>query len=68
MKFGAFVLGALAMAVASPAMAQGQVAGGSKAIWLALGVVFLGAFLALFGSLLAITGNARAKSDRSLKD
>lgn len=68
MKFGAAVLGLGALLVASPALAQGQVEGGSNAIWLALGVVFLGAFIALFGSLLAASGAAKNKSDQATKD
>ena len=68
MKFGAAILGLATMVAASPALAQGQEAGNSKAIWLALGVVFLGAFMAMFGSVLAAIGGAKKKADQAQKD
>lgn len=68
MKFGAAVLGLVAMAIASPALAQGQVEGGSKAIWMALGVAFIGVFIAIFSSVMAASGAAKKKSDQASKD
>ena len=57
--------GALALSfAATPALASEAAQGSSKAIWLALGVTFFGAFIAIFGSLTAAIAAKKKSSDK----
>lgn len=62
------VIGASGLSLlASPALASASGEGGSKAVWIALGVSFLGAFIAIFSSLAAALAARKRAKDPSKK-
>ncbi|WP_292051144.1 MULTISPECIES: hypothetical protein [unclassified Brevundimonas] len=52
-----------ASVLASPAWAASELATGKMIVWIALGVVFIGALAALLGSLIIFNGNRDASQD-----
>ena len=63
MKSLAWTMAVAALAVATPAMA----AAGEKsdsAVWIALGVVFMGSFTALIGALLILFAKKKSASNK----
>lgn len=57
-----WMAGVFALALASPALAASE-SSNDKAVWIALGVVFLGSFTAIGGALLAAAAKKRKSSD-----
>ena len=63
MKSMLWALVAGATAVATPAFAAGNDDKANPAVWIALGVVFMGAFTAMIGTRLAASAKKKKPSD-----
>jgi hypothetical protein len=64
MRFLQSAAGLAVLAAASPAFAATE-SSNDKAVWIALGVVFLGSFSAIGGAILATQAKKRKQSDEN---
>lgn len=63
MKSMKWTLVAVATAIATPALAAGDGDQSNPAVWIALGVVFMGSLTTMIGTLLAAKAKKKKQSD-----